>query len=173
MRGFDSWTVILWYRLFHLHWMYRLQESWHLLLGTVGMKPEGRRCSFKDKVLALFLLKRGSKYNTFLHSLFPVPSRWILHFALGRASMSICLIHPYALYRWCLMEIVCVVWCLVKCQSEGACISIRSVAVMRTLMTLETKAGQAMLHSFPGLHPLWSLLKVEATSSLLLDSQKH
>jgi hypothetical protein len=29
------------------------------------MKPEGRRCSFKDKVLALSLLKRGSKFYTF------------------------------------------------------------------------------------------------------------
>ena len=80
------------------------------------------------------------------------------HFALGQPSMPICLIHPYALCRQCLMEIVCVVWCLVKCQSEGSCISIRSVAVLRALRTSETKEGQAMLQSFPGLHALWSLL---------------
>jgi len=34
-------------------------------------------------------------------------------------------------------------------------------------------ARQPMLQSYPGLHALWSLLKVEATSTLLLDSQKH
>ena len=37
--------------------MYRLQDFWHQLLGTVAMKPKGRRCSFKHKVLALSLLK--------------------------------------------------------------------------------------------------------------------
>jgi len=87
--------------------------------------------------------------------------------------MPMCLIHPYALHRQCLIEIVCVVSCLMKCQSEGTCISIRRVAALRDLRTFETKAGQAMLQSFPGLHAVWALLKVEATSSLLLDSQKH
>jgi len=55
-----SWTVILWYRLFHLPWMCRLQDFWHPLLWTVAMKEEDRRCSFKDKVLAPSLLNRGS-----------------------------------------------------------------------------------------------------------------
>ena len=35
------------------------------------------------------------------------------------------------------------------------------------------KARQGMLQSRPGLLAQWSLLKVEATSSLLLDSQKQ
>jgi hypothetical protein len=35
------------------------------------------------------------------------------------------------------------------------------------------QGGQAMLQSCPGLHAPWSLLKVEATNTLLLDSQKH
>jgi hypothetical protein len=43
------------------------------------------------------------------------------HFALGQPSLPICLIHPHALYRQCLMEIVCAVSCLMKCQSEGTC----------------------------------------------------
>jgi hypothetical protein len=95
------------------------------------------------------------------------------HFTLGQPSVPMCLIHPHALYRQCLMEIMCFVSCLMKCQSEGTCISFRSVAALRALRSSETKAGQAMLQSFPGLDVLWSLLKVEAISSLLLDSQKH
>ena len=80
---FVSWTVILCYWLFHLPWMCRLQDFRHPLLGTVAMKPEGRRCSFKDKLLALSLLKRGSKSYTFLHSLFPLPSSWTLQTILN------------------------------------------------------------------------------------------
>jgi hypothetical protein len=71
--------------------------------------------------------------------------------------MPIRVIHPYALYRQCLMEIVCVVSCLMRCQSEGTCISIRSVTVLRALRAFENKAGQSMLQSFPGLHALWSV----------------
>ena len=87
--------------------------------------------------------------------------------------MPMCLIHPHTLYRQCLMKIMCVVSCLMQCQSERTCISIRSVAVLRALRSFETSTGQAMLQSFHRLHDLWSLLKVEATSTLLLDSQKH
>jgi len=50
-------------------------DFWCTLLGTVGMKLGGRRYSFKDKVLALSLLKRGPKSYKSLHSLFPLPSR--------------------------------------------------------------------------------------------------
>ena len=63
---------------FHLPWKYRFKDFWHPLLGTVGMKPEHRRCSFKDRVLAPYLLKHGPKSYKFLHSLFLLPSRWTL-----------------------------------------------------------------------------------------------
>ena len=82
------------------------------------------------------------------------------HFTLGQASMHMFFIHPYALNRQCLMEIVCFVSCLMKCQLDGTCISIRSVAVLRALRTLETKAGQAVLQSFP-----WSSCSVVSVKS--------
>ena len=86
------------------------------------------------------------------------------HFALGRALMPMCLIQPSALYRLCLMETVCVVyvWWNVN-QRELA---------FQSVVWLYWKSRQALLQSF-GLHALWSLLKVEATSTLLLGSQKH
>ena len=38
-------------------------------------EPKGRRCSYKEKVLALSILKRSPRSYTFLRSLFPLPSR--------------------------------------------------------------------------------------------------
>jgi hypothetical protein len=38
-------------------------------------RPKGRRWSLKEKVLALSLLERNPKSYTFLHSLFPLPTR--------------------------------------------------------------------------------------------------
>jgi hypothetical protein len=38
------------------------------------LKPTGGKWSFKEKVLALSILKRGPKLCTFLQSLFPQPS---------------------------------------------------------------------------------------------------
>ena len=46
-----------------------------LLVENSRHKPEGSRWSFRDKVLALSLLKHGPKSYTFLHSLFPLPMR--------------------------------------------------------------------------------------------------
>ena len=135
------------------------------------MKPEGRKCSFEDKVLTLSLLKRGTKSYTFLLSIFPLPS--ILNTLLRTVISALVFSTLKELNRQSLMETVCVVSCLAKCQSDGTCISVRSVAVLRALRNLETKSGQAMLQPFTGLNALWSVLKLEATSTLLLDSQKH
>ena len=42
---------------------------------NIRQKPEGRRWSLKENVLALSLLKHSPKSYTFLRSLFPLPSR--------------------------------------------------------------------------------------------------
>jgi len=45
------------------------------IFRNIRHKPEGRRWSLKEKVLALSLLKHNPKSYTFLRSLFPLPSR--------------------------------------------------------------------------------------------------
>ena len=46
------------------------------------------------------------------------------------------------MYRQCLIKIACVVSCLMRCQSESICISIRRLTVLKALRTLEDTAGQ-------------------------------
>ena len=118
-------------------------------------KPEGRRWSFKDKVLALFLLKHGPISYTFLHSLFPLPFRLSLqtiiktvHFRMS-TSFDVFNTLRCTLQTMSVGDHVCVVSCLIKCQSERTCISIRSLAVLRALRTLEATARQAVLHIIP------------------------
>ena len=74
--------------------------------------------------------------------------------------MLMCLIHSNTHYRQCLMEIKFVVSCLMKCQSEWTCISIRSSAVLMALRTLEDGrtsniANHALVFMIRGLCKRW------------------
>ena len=84
--------------------------------------------------------------------------------------MPMSLVHSKALYKKYLMNIVCVVSCLMKCQSERNCIAIRSLAVLRVLRTLEGMAGQAILQIM-----LWfscPVVYVKSGSNLIHGSTK-
>ena len=47
------------------------------------------------------------------------------------------------------MEMVYVASCLVECQSDITCISVKSSAVLRSLRALENMTGQALLQIMP------------------------
>ena len=90
-RRFVNRTVILWYRLFHLLWMYRHQDFWHQSLGTVGISQmAGGGASVKRCRLS----PSWNMACTLLWSLFPLPSRWNLqtilntvHFRTGVSAL--------------------------------------------------------------------------------------
>ena len=51
-------------------------------------EPKGRRWSYKEKVLALSILKRSPRSYTFLRSLFPLPSRRSLQSLLNTVQFK-------------------------------------------------------------------------------------
>jgi hypothetical protein len=114
------------------------------ILGNTKRKPKGRRWNFKDKMLALSLLKRSPKSYSFLRLLLPLPSVRTLqsvvntvHFAAGiNAHVFNALQH--SLQKRSERDGI-VVSCLMKCQSERMSVSIRGLTVLRVLRTMEQR----------------------------------
>jgi hypothetical protein len=93
-------------------------------------KAEGRSWSYKGKVLALSLLKCDPRSYSFLQSLFlgtfQTTLKTILSTVCFRTAISFHVFSTLKHYRQCLMNIVCIVLCLMKCQSQTMCVSVRS-----------------------------------------------
>jgi len=158
-RRFVCWTIILWYRLFHLRWTYWVQDFWQQLLGKVGISKMGGKWSFKGKAWPQSTLKCGPKLCTFLQSLFPQPSRQTLKTILNTIRFRT-VINAYVLsilkhtlqIEFDRQGICCIRF---DGMSESSCISVRSLAVMRSFRVLENMTGQALLQIMPWIS--WAL----------------
>lgn len=116
-------------------------------------------------VLALSILKHGSRSFTFLRSLFPLPSRQNLQtilniFSVQQASIHMCLVYSGALFRL-VMKIVCFVSCLMNYQSERNLCFIHKFSCMVGFENLGNHgrtsniAKHAMVFNLHGLNNKW------------------
>jgi len=108
--------------------------------------PKGRRWSYKEKVC---ILKYSARYNAFLWSLFPLPSRRTLQSFLNTVQFRTGFnVHVFIILKDTLQTISdkdCACYLMFDKMSESICISIRRFTVLKVLRILGAMAGQAGL----------------------------
>ena len=123
-------------------------------------KPEGRRWSFKEEALALSIFKCSPKSYTSSHCSFTFQMNLTdhsQHCSFQNSNQCPC-VNTLKCTLQTIFDGDCVSFVMFDAVSiRENCLSVRSLAVLRALRTMEDTTGQGIWKSCPVLHAPWSL----------------
>ena len=127
-------------------------------------EPEGRRWSYKEKVLAVSILKRIPRSYTFLRSLFPLPSRRSLQTLLNTVQFGTGInAHVFSVLKdnvQTMSDKDCMCCLMFEEMSDSICISIRRLTIegfedLGRHGRTSNIANHALVFMLRGLHKRW------------------